>query len=91
MDYQLDCTDSNWNGLGARYGKYYYNGFDCPYWFNQWSESVYVNSDYGTRWYYQDPVYTYYFYRDLNKEANSDPTGQTNVSNVKKWVKYIVR
>lgn len=85
LDYRLDCTDSNWNGLGARYGKYYYNGFDCPYWFNEWSEYWETK---GTRWYYQEPVYTYYFYRDVNKEATSDPTGAANVSNIKKWVQY---
>ena len=43
---------------------------------------------YGTRWYYQEPVYTYYFYRDVSKEETSDPSGQANVSNVKKYVKY---
>ena len=47
-----------------------------------------VSDNYGTRWYYQDPVYTYYYYRDLDKESASDPTGQSNVSNVQKWVQY---
>lgn len=37
---------------------------------------------------YQEPVYTYYYYRDLSKTATSDPTGQSNVSNVVKWVQY---
>ncbi len=41
-----------------------------------------------TTYRYQEPIYTYYYYRDLSKEATSDPTGQTNVSNVVKWVKY---
>lgn len=47
-----------------------------------------VSDNWGTRWYYQEPVYTYYFYRDVNKEATSDPTGQANVSNVVKYVQY---
>lgn len=47
-----------------------------------------VSDNYGTRWYYQDPVYTYYYYRDLDKESASDPTGQSNVSNVQEWVQY---
>lgn len=41
-----------------------------------------------TTYRYQDPVYTYYYYRDLSKTASSDPTGQSNVSNVVKWVTY---
>ena len=42
----------------------------------------------ATRWYFHDKVYTYYFYRDVSKEATSDPSGQSDVSNVKKYVKY---
>ena len=41
-----------------------------------------------TTYRYQEPIYTYYYYRDLSKEATSDPTGQSNVSNVVKWVRY---
>ncbi|MBQ2661266.1 MAG: InlB B-repeat-containing protein [Clostridia bacterium] len=41
-----------------------------------------------TEWRYQEPVYTYYYYRDVAREATSDPTGQSNVSNVVKWVQY---
>lgn len=45
----------------------------------------------ATRWYYQEPVYTYYFYKDENKESTTDPTGQSNVSNVQEWVQYRVK
>lgn len=89
IDYQLNRRSQNDIGSAAAYGNYYIDGWDCPVWYNESSEQVYVNSDYGTRWYYRDPIYTYYFYRDLDKEATSDPTGQSNVSNVQKWVKYI--
>lgn len=42
-----------------------------------------------TEWRYQNPVYTYYYYKDVSKETTSgDPTGQTNVSNVVKYVQY---
>lgn len=42
-----------------------------------------------TEYRYQDPVYTYYYYRDVSKETtSSDPTGQSNVSNVVKYVQY---
>lgn len=41
-----------------------------------------------TEWRYQDPVYTYYYYKDENKETTSNPTGQSNVSNIQEWVQY---
>lgn len=52
---------------------------------------LYVSSiAYKTQYAYRDrsKVYTYYFYKDIDKESTSDPTGQSNVSNVVKWVKY---
>ena len=60
LNYQLTKRYDNWQNLGALYGPNNepYNGFDCPYWFNEWSESIN-----GTRWYYQEPVYTYYYYK----------------------------
>lgn len=36
-------------------------------------------------------VYTYYYKKNENKEATSDPTGQNNVSNVQEWVQYRVK
>ncbi len=59
-------------------GKYY------TVWYSHEWDDVY----YGTRWYYQEPVYTYYYYRDVSKESTTDPTGQSNVSNIVKWVQY---
>jgi uncharacterized repeat protein (TIGR02543 family) len=47
------------------------------------------DTTYGTQWRYRDAVYTYYYYRDLNEESDTDPSGQENVSNVQEWVKYI--
>lgn len=81
------------NGTNGGYNrfKYWYSSsnyisvYACsPYTTQEW-----VSDNYGTRWYYQEPVYTYYYYRDVDKEATSDPTGKSNVSNVVKWVKYI--
>lgn len=43
---------------------------------------------YSTRWYYQEPVYTYYYYRDTDMESTYDPSGQSGVSSVVKYVKY---
>ncbi len=42
---------------------------------------------YSTRWYYQEPIYTYYFYKDENKESTSYPTG-SDISNIQEWVMY---
>lgn len=41
-----------------------------------------------TEWRYQDPIYTNYYYKDSQKEASSDPSGQKDVSNIVKYVKY---
>ena len=59
-------------------------------WYNQTTRSVDNTSSpkYSTRWYYQDPIYTYYYYQDNDLEATEDPTGQENVSNVQQWVLY---
>ncbi len=95
LDYEL--TMSGINGNYSRGYKYYYNAangnivsgnymtvWKCsPFTTQEW-----VSDNYGTRWYYTEPVYTYYFYRDVNREATSDPSGNANVSNVVKLVRY---
>lgn len=68
-----------------------YKTYKCPQCGNAYDwyyDGEYDDIQYGTRWYYQEPVYTYYFSRNVSKESSSDPTGQSNVSNVKKYVKY---
>ncbi|MBR7060206.1 MAG: hypothetical protein IKI34_00520, partial [Eubacterium sp.] len=56
---------------------------------NNWHlDYTYTTNNYGTRWYYQEPVYTYYYYQDNAKESATDPTGTENISNVQKWVQY---
>ncbi len=47
-----------------------------------------VSDNYGIRWYYQEPIYTYYYFKDTELESMADPTGQDDVSNVVKWVRY---
>lgn len=86
LDYELS---SGVNEYGTTFYKYYYNGvnykwyFKCsPYTTQQW-----VSDNYGTRWYYQEPVYTYYFYQDQQKESTSYPTG-SDISNIVEWVQY---
>lgn len=75
-----------WHTNNTKYRYVYacYAG-EAPY---SYKTQKWVSDNYGTRWYYQEPVYTYHYYRDLSKEATSDPTGQSNVSNVVKWVRY---
>ena len=55
---------------------------------NQWHlERTYTVDNYATRWYYQEPIYTYYFYKDENKESSSYPSG-SDISNIQEWVMY---
>lgn len=39
-------------------------------------------------WRYQDPIYTYYFYRDVSGEKFYDPSGEPNMLSVVKYVRY---
>ena len=59
------------------------------WWYNQQTRQVddYNQPNYATRWYYQDPIYTYYFYIDSNKESGSYPSGG-EISNIVEWVQY---
>lgn len=71
-----------------------WKGYTCPHCgqANVWlGRSTYVAENKADRWYYQEPVYTYYYYRDVSQEAMSKPDEQENISNVQKWVKYIVK
>lgn len=82
LTYRLTEKGSVGNTQGY---KWYYNGVNYK---TMWLEYEWDDIQKGTRWYYQEPVYTYYFYKDVNKESTSDPTGQSNISNVQKWVQY---
>lgn len=48
---------------------------------------VKTSDNYGTRWYYQDPVYTYFFYRDISQESAARPSGN-DISNVVELVRF---
>ena len=91
FDYELwrEGTDGNY----SRGYRYYYTAPDgntqSGKYMTVWKSDPFVTQDWATHWYYRDPIYTYNFYRDVNKEtAGGDPSGQANVSNVVKWVKY---
>lgn len=82
LTYQL--TEAGTQGNNSRGWKYYYSGGKYrTYWYGREYDDV----QYGTRWYYQDPVYTYYFYKTENLESTSKPSGN-GVSNVQGWVQY---
>lgn len=74
----------------AQYGGTFnkYNKSSDP-WYNETTRTVTVTAAY-TQYRYRDrsKVYTYYYSKKENKESTSDPTGQSNVSNVVKYVKY---
>ena len=42
----------------------------------------------NTRYRYRNAIYTYYYYRDVDEESETNPSEQDNVSNVQEWVKY---
>lgn len=85
LTYQL--TTAGTMGNNSRGWRYYYNGSSYrTYWYLREYDDV----QYGTRWYYQDPVYTYYFYKLENKESTSMPGGN-GVSNVQGWVQYRIK
>lgn len=67
--------------------KYYHNGTN---YYIVWLSREYDDIQYGTRWYYQEPVYTYYYYKDENKESTTTPTG-SDISNIQEWVQYRVK
>lgn len=85
IDLTYPLTEPGANGNNAQGYRWYHNGVNYH---TMWYEYEWDDIQRGTRWYYQDPVYTYYYHRDVNKEATSDPTGTANVTNIKKWVQY---
>ena len=87
LDHELTEVGSQGN---YAYGmKYYYNGVNyITVWkSNPLTTQEWVSDNYGTRWYYQEPIYTYYFYKDESRESLTYP-GTTDNSNIVEWVKY---
>lgn len=52
-------------------------------------DGEYDVANYSTRWYYQEPVYTYYFKKTETKESSTEVKASDSISNVKKYVKYV--
>lgn len=71
----------------------FYKTYTCPQCgaTGMWiPDGGYDVNNYGTRWYYQDPVYTYYYYKTESKESTSYPSGD-NISNIQEYVQYRVK
>ena len=83
IDLTYALTEPGSNGNRGRGYKYWQNGKYTTY----WPLKEYDDISYGTRWYYQEPVYTYYYYKYVSKESGNRPSGN-NISNVKEWVRY---
>lgn len=80
-------TNVTFGGKSWSRWKYWYSSSNWVGVYGESTKQVWVSDNYGTRWYYQEPVYTYYYYKDENKESGSYPSG-SNISNIVEWVKY---
>ena len=92
--HQIDLTWALGNGYySAEYGIQFLGSYACPTCGakNMWLyDYEYDENHYATRWYYQEPVYTYYYYKDESKESATYPSGD-NISNIQEWVQYIAK
>lgn len=84
-----EYNTTEWLSSYGQYNAYKYWHSSSNYWL-VWYKGEWDDIQYGTRWYYQEPVYTYYFYKDENKESTTSPSG-SNISNVQEWVQYRVK
>ena len=71
-------SDNNWANRWVRAN---YTG-------NYSTDTTFTRDIYRDEWRYRDPIYVHYFYRNVEKEATYDPSGESNVSNVVKYVQY---
>ena len=74
-----------WCSCGISQG--YHSVYSADLKGDSYTTRVWVSDNYGTRWYYKDPIYTYYFKKTTNKESSSYPSG-SNISNIKEYVQY---
>ena len=84
IDITFQLIEPGTKGVHSRGLKHYYNG---SRYHSYWPSREYDDVQYGTRWYFQEPIYTYYFYKLENLESTSMPGGD-GVSNIQGWVQY---
>ena len=65
--------------------------YDNNHWFNEQTRQVIVTNAY-TQYRYRDrsKVYTYYFKKTESKESDTEVKESNEITNVQKWVKYVV-
>lgn len=102
LSYQLDYVRTG-GGDSPQYGRYdcptsgsnlwFQGGFsndNGAFYWEEWVSSGYTDT--WTEWRYRDrsKVYTYYFKRNLSKEAATYPTAPSgcDISNIQEWVQY---
>ena len=87
LDYELAQKGTSSEGGIPYYG--YYSTGGCPnIWYKNGTYITYTYT-YGTRWYYQEPVYTYYYKKTEAKESATEVTASGSISNIQKYVKYV--
>ena len=71
-------------------GFFYLYG-SAPCWYYEWTQSV--PASYKTQYRYADrsKVYTYYHKKVENKESTTEVVASDTISNVKRWVQYVVK
>lgn len=76
--------NSNQAGFFYLYGS-------APCWYYEWTQSV--PASYKTQYRYADrsKVYTYYHKKVENKESTTEVVASDTISNVKRWVQYVVK
>lgn len=93
LDYPLEYQTEH--SCGAAYSKGFRNEagtvYSGIYWYNETTQVVdnYNSPIYRTQYRYRDRylIYTYYYYKNENKESTSMPSGN-NISNVQEYVQY---
>lgn len=94
--YDTDSPLQYWQTVGGYNAyKYYYNG--GANWFSVYGSNPYTTQEvasynYKTQYRYRDrsKVYTYYFMKVEQKESDTEISESDSISNVLKWVKYII-
>lgn len=82
------------NGTMNGYSRYKYwyssSNYISVYACSPYTTQEVVSYNYKTQYRYRDRslVYTYYYKKAENKESTTNPSGQSNVSNVQEWVQY---
>ncbi len=92
--HQIDITSALTYSSTGSTGIVWYKSYACPecgekyHWV---SAGEYDENHYSDRWYYQDPIYTYYHTKTETLESATEIVATEAISNVQKWVQYIVK